>query len=215
MTTLTFERCNADYKNPMWVQDKNGKKYKVFLYEGRRCLQPSRMKRRFYMLDLYELDRFTVIDAPKKRKPMTPQQAAAKALKLLHPNAWRSGDLRATLLAVASGANVGGTSDTDMLINAKFRNITGIFRYYEMDTIRRAFEGDQSVGHTSQYLQNGTVYTCYRRSCGNRGRDFSVSINLYNDGSVQAWFSSEYAGCANGDYYLLLNPTTAIFYEKD
>lgn len=215
MATLTLRHCNVGYKNPTWVQDKNGKKYKIFTYEGRQCLQPSQMRRRFYPLDTYELDRFTVIKAPKKREPMTPQQAAAKALKLLQSNAWQYGTLRTTLQAIANGANLVSTSDTDMLVNAKFRNITGIFSDYEMDAIRRAFEGDQSVGLENEYLKNGKVYTCYRRSWGGRGRDFSASINIYDTGTVQAWFNSEYAGCGNGDYYLLLNPTIAIFYEKD
>jgi hypothetical protein len=45
-------------------------------------------------------------------------------------------------------------------------------------------------------------------------RDFSVETKLVN-GEFKAWFSSEYAGCGNGDYYILLNPKTAVFVEND
>ena len=54
----------------------------------------------------------------------------------------------------------------------------------------------------------------YHKSYGQR-RDFSVETKMGEDGIFRAWFSSEYAGCGNGQYYLLLNPKTAIFYEND
>lgn len=46
-------------------------------------------------------------------------------------------------------------------------------------------------------------------------RDFSVETKMSEDGIFRAWFSSEYAGCGNGQYYLLLNPKIAIFCEND
>ncbi|MBN2286890.1 MAG: hypothetical protein JXI43_10615 [Tissierellales bacterium] len=46
-------------------------------------------------------------------------------------------------------------------------------------------------------------------------RDLSVETKLCDDGVFRAWFSSEYSGCANGDYYLVISPTQAIYYEKD
>ena len=42
-----------------------------------------------------------------------------------------------------------------------------------------------------------------------------VTRKIGKDGVFRAWFSSEYKGCGNGDYYLLINPTQAIFVEKD
>lgn len=47
------------------------------------------------------------------------------------------------------------------------------------------------------------------------GRDYSVEVKRQDDGTIKAWYSSEYRGCGNGDYYLLLNPTTAVFCERD
>lgn len=46
-------------------------------------------------------------------------------------------------------------------------------------------------------------------------RDLSVSTSLCEDGIFRAWFSSEYAGCGNGSYYLLLNPRYASIREDD
>lgn len=46
-------------------------------------------------------------------------------------------------------------------------------------------------------------------------RDKSVEISIGKDGLLRAWYSSEFAGCGNGSYYLLLNPTTAAFREDD
>lgn len=46
-------------------------------------------------------------------------------------------------------------------------------------------------------------------------RDLSVQVSKGDDGELRAWFSSEYHGCANGDYWILVNPTTAMFRETD
>ncbi len=53
-----------------------------------------------------------------------------------------------------------------------------------------------------------------RKEYGPR-RDLSVSTKLGDDGIFRAWFSSEYSGCGNGCYYVLINPTTAAFGEYD
>ena len=46
-------------------------------------------------------------------------------------------------------------------------------------------------------------------------RKFNLETKLCEDGVFRAWFSSEYSGCANGDYYLMLNPKCASFGERD
>ena len=46
-------------------------------------------------------------------------------------------------------------------------------------------------------------------------RDLSVSVKMCEDGILRAWYSSEFHGCGNGDYWILANPTTAIFKERD
>ncbi len=57
----------------------------------------------------------------------------------------------------------------------------------------------------------------YRYSEGAKsaaGRDRSLSVATTGD-ITNAWFSSEYAGCGNGSYYYLINPTTAVYGEDD
>lgn len=46
-------------------------------------------------------------------------------------------------------------------------------------------------------------------------RDYTVETKMCKDGVFRAWYSSEYSGCGNGDYYILLNPTQAFFAETD
>jgi hypothetical protein len=41
-----------------------------------------------------------------------------------------------------------------------------------------------------------------------------IKYDAKND-ELKAWFSSEYAGMPLGDYYMLINPSTAIFAEGD
>lgn len=78
-------------------------------------------------------------------------------------------------------------------------NIKPKFPSYVIEQLKEAFE------HKINYS-----YTKYGTK-----RDLSVQTKLCDDGIFRAWFSSEYSGCGNGQYYLLLNPTTASFCEWD
>jgi hypothetical protein len=46
-------------------------------------------------------------------------------------------------------------------------------------------------------------------------RDLSIETKLCEDNTMRCWYSSEYRNCANGDYYLIISPTLAFFYETD
>jgi len=81
---------------------------------------------------------------------------------------------------------------------AQFMNITRCFHKDELDKIKKAFENKEEI-----YINRDGVK-----------RDFSVSTKFEN-GIFKAFFNSEFHGCGNGSYYLLLNPTTAIYYEDD
>lgn len=81
-----------------------------------------------------------------------------------------------------------------------FRNIKKIFSKEQLDAIKAAFESK-------------VPYSCWKY--GSK-RDYHVNVQIEDGGDkLEAWFSSEYAGTGNGDYYLLLNPTTAVFMEHD
>ena len=115
-----------------------------------------------------------------------------KLANRIHPNAWA--DLKGKLLA----------NPDEYLKNYGYTvtSITGKFDDYVLKNIKRAFE------EKSNYSDGGW---------GNKktGRNLRVECKLCDDGIFRAWFSSEYPGCCNGDFWLLLNPTTAAFKEKD
>lgn len=82
-----------------------------------------------------------------------------------------------------------------------FRNIRKHFSEDQFEQIKLAFE-------------NKTKISIHRNGNSVRERDYSVHT-AFDNGEFQAWFSSEYHRCGNGNYYLLLNPTTAVFMEHD
>lgn len=81
----------------------------------------------------------------------------------------------------------------------KTRSIKGLFPPHVIEQLREAI-GQKKEYH---YSKDGAR------------RDYSLSVKNCKDGVLRAWFSSEYAGCGNGDYYILINPTTALFVETD
>lgn len=83
--------------------------------------------------------------------------------------------------------------------NGSFYDIRKVFDNYDLEYIRRSFEQKKP----------------FRVSKEGTKRHFSASAEVREDGIYRAWFSSEYSGCGNGSYYLLLNPTTAFHCEDD
>lgn len=75
----------------------------------------------------------------------------------------------------------------------------GRFPKSVLKEIEKAFEEKKNY----HYSQPGTQ------------RDLSVQVKVMDDGYVRAWYSSEYSGTGNGDYYLLINPHLATFGERD
>ena len=120
-----------------------------------------------------------------------------KLANRIHQNAWY--DLKEKLLA----------KPEEYLNNYGYTvtNISGKFPDYVMQSIHKAFE------EKSDYSYDAGGYSWGHEK--KTGRDLKVECKLCDDGIFRAWFSSEYPGCCNGDYWLLLNPTTAAFKEKD
>lgn len=81
----------------------------------------------------------------------------------------------------------------------KTRNIRRLFQPHIIEQLREAIEQKKDYKYTKH---------------GER-RDYSLSVKNCKDGILRAWFSSEYSGCGNGNYYILINPTTALFVETD
>lgn len=135
----------------------------------------------------------------KSIEPIMPDAAAerdtlrVKALaNRIFPGAW--GDLREKVAADPGDyyRNYGYT----------VTSITGKFRPYVLASIKEAFEKKEKYNYRME-------------ANGHQGRSLSVEMKVCDDGIYRAWFTSEFPGCANGDYWLLLNPTTAAFKERD
>lgn len=139
--------------------------------------------------------------------PISETDQIEKVRKLanrFHPNAWD--DLKAELLEDPARyhRNYGYT----------VTSITGKFPDYVIDEIRQAFENKTKY----RYRKDSPVFApthSWGGTSNRAGRDLKIECKLCEDGIFRAWYSSEFNGCANGDYWLLVNPTTAIFKERD
>ena len=131
--------------------------------------------------------------APKASYEERKAQAGRRMLKLLHPNAW--GNIRAELEA----------GDYRALDNSNltFYNVGKAFPRLAVAGLRDVFE--QRLEY--RWRQNS--------NSNNFGRDFTIQTKEGEGGIFKAWFSSEYPGCGNGSYYLLLSPEWAIHCEDD
>ena len=157
----------------------------------------GRQKRRGYSFPLYQKIK-EVIEV--KKKVFTDIDNAKTILKKIHPNVWP--DIQEDMKRIINGGEISQDFDWHYKGKLKFKNISSLLNSHEKNRLREAFE-------------NKTDYNWSKPTYHHRGRDLSLSTQVGEDGKFRAWFSSEYMGCGNGDYYLLLNPTTAIFYETD
>jgi len=120
-----------------------------------------------------------------------------KIIKKIHPNAWDN--LRDELKA---GKNDAEYEPDFIRPKAKFRNIKNLLTNRQQEEIKKAFE-------------NKTYFNWQRPASGFGGRDLSIEANIHQDGVFRAYFSSEFPGCGNGSYYLLISPYIALYYEDD
>ncbi|MFA5875045.1 MAG: hypothetical protein WC832_13885 [Anaerolineales bacterium] len=81
----------------------------------------------------------------------------------------------------------------------RYLSMSTVFSDYVCEQICKAFETKREYSYMLPGLK----------------RDRSISMKTCDDGIWRAWYSSEYSGCGNGGYYLLINPSTAVFYEND
>jgi len=157
----------------------------------------GRFKRRGLSFPIY--DTITGIKEIKK-KEHTYVGNAKTILKKIHPNAWD--DLKVEMKNVIDGVEINQDFEWHFKGKLNLKNITQYLRTGEKERLKNAFD-------------NREDYRWCRTTNHHRGRDLSISCETGSDGKFRAYFSSEYMGCGNGDYWLLLNPTTAIFYETD
>ena len=116
-------------------------------------------------------------------------------IKRIHPNLWSD---------IVTKYNEGNLDPVGADCRYETRSIKDVFSLVQLEGLAWAIENKIDYSITKYYY-----------GISPNGRDYSVETKLGKDGVFRAWFSSEYKGCGNGDYYLLINPTQAIFVEKD
>ena len=194
-----------------FVEQNKDKRFTVVFENGRKLINikffistvdsiaflTGRQKRRGYSFPIY--DNIIELNEVKKRKEPTDISNAKTILKKIHPNAWN--ELKVELNDVINGKQ---SQDFDWHFKGrlKFKNISKLLTSTRRTELQQAFE-------------NKTEFRWKRNTYHHRGRDLSISTQLDDNGNLRAYFSSEFMGCGNGDYWLLLNPTTAIYYEAD
>lgn len=127
-------------------------------------------------------------------------EKAALIQKKIHPNAWKD------FQQISPEEIVEKLPDSDLIpiyIFPKLKKRIGTIRAeYVKTQLEEAFAEKKPFQYSI-------------RTYHHSGRDWGFETKLCEDGDFRAWFKSEYKDCANGDYYLLLSPTVAVFYEKD
>ena len=89
------------------------------------------------------------------------------------------------------------------------KKIRSCSRKYVADAVKNAIENKEDYSYRQE------DYSYRQETYSPSGRTLTIEVKKGEDGKLRAWFSSEYYQCANGDYYLILNPKVAVFYERD
>lgn len=161
------------------------------------CYKNSRQKRNGFLIP-YRWDIKNIVEVKKKETSVLGN--AKIILNRINVNAWT--DIQTSLKGFINGGEKSSEFEYHWNGRLNFRNVTTLLNKTEQEEIKKAF-------------QEKKEFRWSRRTSHHSGRDLSIHCNLCDDGIYRAWFSSEYMGCGNGDYYLLLSPTTAIYYERD
>lgn len=193
---------------------------KLGLIRGAECLLSNRENSRSgwsihsLIADPIHLNKIVDVEVfePKKEemsKEEFLQKEAQKVVNRIHPNLWDNlKEEYQEFIEKGSACYEGDWKDAPYALSnngkAKFRSITSVFDEHVLREIKRAIENKTEYSHSKP-----------TSSYSGRGRDRSVSMKMGDDGIFRAWFSSEYPGCGNGDYYYLINPTTALYVERD
>lgn len=178
---------------------------------GNFCMQPLKRKRTGFKCTLTNEDILSIIkigEPEKRAKTYDVLKNAKNLLKKIHGNAWKELKERLTKAVEANDASM---LETEYMLQGKvkYRNVANdIAKYNDWRKV-------EILGSLKEAFEKSKPFNWRHDTFHKSGRDISIEVKPMPDGSVNAWFSSEYMACGNGDYYLLINPTTAIFCEKD
>lgn len=178
------------------------KEYNLYLYKssgGQICFsnKASRVKRIYSHYVLFNDNQVESIELINENiKDVNPDIENRKyLLKNLHKNLWDN-------IRIALEEN--RLSDIDLFrenagLLFKKVSIKSIFPKWVIDNVKDAIENKRDFSYRMDGIK----------------RDRSVEVKVDENGQLRAWYSSEFSGTVNGAYYLLINPTTAIFYHYD
>lgn len=197
-----YKRLVLTFSKPVRLVKRGGRTFTdattthtVRLFEstvGKFCYKTASNARSGYYLSDEHLAALISI-SPEDTSPQI--EKVRRLANRFHPNAWA--DVKARLKATPE----------------QYFDSYG----YTVTSIAGKFD-EWVLGQIRDSFANKTAFT-HDTGCGWRkkkvGRDLRIECRVCEDGIFRAWFSSEFPGCANGDYWMLVNPTTAIFRERD
>lgn len=166
------------------------------------CYKSAKQKWRGFSLAHLPVDK--IVKMEDATKVYSAIENAKKILKKIHPNVWPN--LQKEMQDIIDGKEPEQDFNWHFAGKLTFVDITTKFDSFEREHVKKRFK---------EAFENKTEYSWSKTARGPQGRDLSASVQIGTDGAVRAFYSSEFPGCGNGDYYLLLNPTTAIYYERD
>ena len=129
-----------------------------------------------------------------------------KALRLIHPNAWD--DLKQDLIDKPDNYKYHG-GFLKLVRNTKFTCQRQDGTSYRMT---KSIFGEWVIKQLEEAFQNKTKFSAEE---SNRQYSFRISCEVGTNGIFRAWYTREVKGGGANWAYLLLNPTTAWFVEKD
>jgi exonuclease V gamma subunit len=171
----------------------------------------KRKARTWYPIDTQlELDKIESIKGIfKKESTLTQEEINVKACKSFlsrcHKNLWKN--IQESCKAYIENKNEKDLPDF-------IRWTAGNVSYVSIKN-KIPYNQDQIILELKNSIETNAPYKQKFRASAPQGRDRSFSIEIGDDGMTRGFFSSEYFNCLNGDYYLLISPTTALYYERD
>jgi hypothetical protein len=185
------------------ISKKRKKEYNLYLYKstyGEICFsnKASRVKKIYPHYVLFkesQLESIELISDKSKEIIDFDLYNRNYLLNNIHDNLWN--DIKENLISLDYKSESLIRENSGRKI--KTASMKSIFPKWVCDGIKDAIENKTNFSYSLS---------------GNR-RTRSVEVTLCKDGKLRAWYSSEYAGCGHGAYYLLINPYTAVFCEFD
>lgn len=127
---------------------------------------------------------------------------------------------------VKHNINLAVAKDIQEHLSCKTEHINGFQNYWKKtdkprcmsfkdvlkETGVKTIDALKKITSPSKYSVGMMVYV--KRINGTR-RDRSINLSVDADGSISYTAASEYAGCGNGDYYMMYSPTMAFYAETD